>query len=108
MRKDQTVDRITTMVTVDNQPPEVEILYPIDEEEILYAQERIIILQTRINDEMGIESVEFYVDDKAFAMITQPPFAISWPVKLGIHTLQVLATDLAGNTAEATVDFVVR
>ena len=28
VRKDQTVDRITTMVTIDNRPPEVQILYP--------------------------------------------------------------------------------
>jgi membrane peptidoglycan carboxypeptidase len=108
VRKDQGMERITTMVTVDNQPPEVEILYPVDQEEISISQENTIVLQTRIIDEIGIKEVLFNVDGRPFATLTQSPYAISWKATLGIHTLQVQAIDLAGNISVAKVDFVVQ
>lgn len=108
VRKDQSVERITTMVTVDNQSPEIEILYPVNEEEISIAQESTIVLQTRIEEDLGIKDILFYMDGKLFATLTQSPFAISWSARPGIHNLQVVATDLAGNTSEAKVDFVVQ
>jgi chitodextrinase len=36
------------------------------------------------------------------------PFGVFWQAKAGTHTLRVVATDRAGNTAEKTINFSVK
>jgi hypothetical protein len=36
------------------------------------------------------------------------PFGVVWQARAGSHTLRVVAADRAGNTAEASLDFMVK
>jgi hypothetical protein len=108
VRKDQSAERSTIFVSVDNQPPQVEILRPLEAESIQILDQTKIVVQSEVSDNLGIDRVVFNIDGRTFAALTQPPFAISWELQLGKHTLQVLATDLAGNTGQAETEFIVK
>jgi hypothetical protein len=95
------------MLTIDNQPPELTIAYPSGGAEINAEQKARVVFQANVQDNMAIQSVQFYLDDRLLETITQPPFAASWTARPGTHTLRVVATDQAGNSSEASVTFVV-
>ena len=108
VKEDQSTKRITTMVTVDNTPPDVQILYPNNEEELQASELQEIVFQTKVDDNLGIENVKFYLDGQLFATILQPPYSLSWITNPGRHTLRVLATDLANNSTIREISFIVQ
>jgi membrane carboxypeptidase/penicillin-binding protein PbpC len=105
IRTNQRVDTMFIQVTVDNTPPEVVILDPGAGELLLMDAEQNILLQTSASDDLGIERVEFLVDNELYLTLWQPPYACMWPATPGEHTLQVRAFDRAGNMAEQTIQF---
>ena len=107
VQKNQSLQRATLIVTIDNQPPEVEIAFPTNGMEISAGRKRII-LQVNAQDNLGVQSVAFYIDDALLNLFTQPPFAAGWPLKTGDHTLRVVVTDQAGNSRQASVQFSVK
>jgi thermitase len=57
-------------------------------------------------DNGGVAKVELYVDAVLYATDAAPPYAFNWNTTTssnGSHTLQVAATDTAGNVANSTV-----
>ena len=64
-------------------------------------------MRAEVQDEVGIQSVAFYMNDEPLDTLIQPPYAVSWSLEAGEHHLRVVATDLAGNTGEDSVTFVV-
>ncbi|MBN2549115.1 MAG: transglycosylase domain-containing protein [Anaerolineales bacterium] len=108
IREDQSLRRAAIMVTVDNQPPQVQIEYPSGGAELELARQESAVLQAAISDNLALQSVDFYIDGRLLTSFSQPPYAISWTLKAGSHTLRVVATDQAGNTSEASVTFVVK
>jgi membrane peptidoglycan carboxypeptidase len=108
VHKDQSIHRTTTLVTVDNQPPGIQITFPVSGAEISTADGARIVLQASVLDDIGLHSVAFYIDDRLLTTFVQPPFAVSWTIQPGAHTLRVEATDLAGNTSETSVSFSVK
>ena len=107
VQKNQSLQRATLIVTIDNQPPEVEIAFPTNGMEISAGRKRII-LQVNAQDNLGVQSVAFYIDEALLNLFTQPPFAAGWPLKIGDHTLRVVVTDQAGNSRQASVQFSVK
>jgi len=113
VRSDQRVDQAVVQVTLDNTPPQVAISYPHSVpgggagQEISLAQEPQVALQAQVNDPF-LEKVEFYIDDVLVGASDRSPFGVVWQAKVGEHTLRVVATDRAGNTAEASLDFKVK
>jgi membrane peptidoglycan carboxypeptidase len=107
VHSDQTVASAVIQVTVDNQPPELAILNPLDGQEIDPAGKRYLTFQLQAEDNLALKKVELYVDDQSFVTLVQEPYSAPWRVQAGEHTLRVVATDLAGNQAEATVLFTV-
>ncbi len=105
VNKDRSVERSTVLVTIDNQPPQVEILYPGDGEKVKQNVRNKIVLQTDISDNLGLDKVSFLIDGEVFAQLNHPPYAISWPLSIGEHLLQVTAWDKAGNNTETIVKF---
>jgi membrane peptidoglycan carboxypeptidase len=104
---DQSVERVNLLVTVDNQPPQVRIVAPVNGTFIDLDQGSKIVLRAEVQDEIGIQSVSFYVDDTLLDTLIQPPYAISWSLEEGEHHLRLSAVDHAGNTSEDDITFVV-
>lgn len=107
VREDQRVDTATIQVTVDNQPPVVDIPYPADDQRFTYDLNTPITFQAQVSDNMELREVAFYLKERLLARQTTPPFAVPWRGGPGEYTLLVVATDLAGNESEATVTFTV-
>ena len=105
--KEQHVETSTIQVTVDNQPPEVEIIYPSEGQEFVDQEDRITI-QVNIIENLAIDSVDFYIDNNPIHTLRQPPFSIPWQTKPGKHTLRVVAIDQAGNEGKVIVEFIVK
>jgi membrane carboxypeptidase/penicillin-binding protein len=108
LQEDQSVQRSTVLVTVDNLPPHLEIINPQDGEEIEAASGESIVLQVNVEDELGSVRVDLYMDGELLTTLIQPPYALSWELSPGAHTLHVTATDLAGNVSEAESQFSVK
>lgn len=106
--KDQSAERSTILVTVDNQPPQIKILNPAPEEALQKSARPSIVFLAEVEDNLGIDNVAFMVDGRLVARLTQPPFAISWTTITGNHTLRIVATDEAGNTSETQSTFSVK
>ncbi len=105
---DQRVETATIQVTIDNQAPEVLILFP-EEGQIFYTGlDNQILFQVRASDDFGIARIEYYLDDALIASLTQPPFSTPWLSRIGLHTLRVRVVDLAGNVTEVRVEFEVK
>jgi membrane carboxypeptidase/penicillin-binding protein PbpC len=108
VRQNQIVDLYTIEVTVDNQPPEVTILSPADGDQFTRTTKQPVILSASASDDLNLASLAFFIDGKPIVTLVQAPFAALWQPTTGNHLLKVLATDLAGNTREASVSFSVK
>ena len=106
VRSDRRVDQAVVLVTLDNTAPQVAITYPQAGQTISLAQEPQVALQVQADDPFLVK-VEFYIDDALVGESNIGPFGMVWAAKAGAHTLRVVATDRAGNTAEAKINFTV-
>ena len=91
-------------VTIDNTPPEAEIIFPLPNQEI-FTDEEWVIIQAQVSDNTSIDRVEFYADNAGvpFAISTVPPFTEKWTIRgTGCHSFKVIAFDAAGNETEST------
>jgi membrane peptidoglycan carboxypeptidase len=104
---DQQVQTDIVQVTVDNQPPQVEILFPTSGE-VIPRSNSPVVLQAEVMDDLALQFVEFSVDQIMISTLTQPPFTITWQGKPGNHTVQVHAVDQAGNENSAELTFTVK
>jgi hypothetical protein len=104
VRMDQRVDSDVIQVTIDNQPPEVSILYPEDGKELSGGQ---ITFQVNASDNLNLKAVSFYIDNRLIGSLTQAPFASVWQSTPGPHRLRLEAADLAGNTSKTEIQFTI-
>jgi len=107
VRSGQRVDQAVVQVTLDNTPPQVAISYPQAGQEISASQEPQVALQAQVNDPF-LAKVEFYVDNVLVGESDVAPYGVFWGARPGSHTLRVVATDRAGNTAQASINFRVK
>lgn len=105
---DQSVQRSVVLVTVDNDAPTIHIISPASQEEIAQDERPAVMLLAEIEDALGIDQVEMYMDGILLAGFSQPPFAFYWDVIPGAHTLSVVAVDRAGNRSNAETGFTIR
>jgi membrane peptidoglycan carboxypeptidase len=108
IRNNKNVERATVLVSIDNQPPLLEITRPLEADTISISDRSKIVLQTEVSDNLQIDQVIFKMDGQSIATLMQPPFAISWKLSPGKHTFQVIATDTAGNSSEDRTSFTVK
>ena len=63
----------------------------------------------RAEETIRIFSVEHRIKIRdLLESLSQPPYAISWQPKPGMHSLRVQASDRAGNSSEAAVKFTIK
>jgi len=107
VRQDQQIERDILQLTIDNTPPQVQILTPTQGERITYHTGESIIMQASASDNLVLNRVEFVVDGELQRNLIQPPYIILWPVRLGEHTLLIRAYDLAGNMSDAEISYLI-
>jgi thermitase len=86
----------------DKTPPKVAITAPASGSSVTGT----IKVTADASDDTGVVNTELYVDGALIAADTAAPYEFSWNSALssdGVHTLDVLAADAAGNVAHATV-----
>jgi membrane peptidoglycan carboxypeptidase len=105
VRQDQRVESTVLPVTIDNQPPQVAIQYPADGQTLTLPASGTITFQIQANDDLALDTLQVYVDQRQVANLTQAPFAIPWQASPGQHTIRAVATDKAGNSSETTATF---
>jgi membrane carboxypeptidase/penicillin-binding protein len=101
--EDQTVESATIQVTVDNEKPEVDILYPHNTQVFLLSDNEEITILVAASDDLELDAVEFHIDGDLVGSLEFPPYAYPWRLSSGEHTLQVKAIDRAKNVREAKV-----
>lgn len=108
VQEDRSVLRDTVLVTIDNQPPVIEFGEPFQGQEVDASHRPSLVLWAEVSDDLALESVEFYLDDRLLTTFLQPPYGISWRCTPGKHTLRVRALDQAGNVSEGSINFTVK
>ncbi|MBI3287564.1 MAG: hypothetical protein HYZ68_05905, partial [Chloroflexi bacterium] len=95
----------TLQITVDNTPPEVEIVYPPEGSEFVVEDYEWVILEAAATDSLSMDRVEFYVDDQLIATDTVSPYNQKWIIPRNIgpgqHRIYVKAFDAAGNETQS-------
>jgi hypothetical protein len=94
----------TAPVTIDNQPPTVSLLAPTPDQAYTVAQAEAVVIQPRVQDNLAVARVEFYVDGTLFQTATAPPYSTRWPLSQtsrGTRMFLVRVVDAAGNIAES-------
>ncbi|MCX7608002.1 MAG: penicillin-binding protein, partial [Anaerolineales bacterium] len=107
LRKGNRLDQALTQLTLDNTPPQVEILYPHAGQIINQAREPQLAFQAQAVDAFLAE-VNFYLDGQLLTKTESAPFGFIWTVTPGEHLLRVTAVDRAGNLGEAQIRFTVK
>jgi membrane peptidoglycan carboxypeptidase len=105
VRRDNTIETAITQVTVDNQPPDVQITNPQTGQVFSYPDQRNLTFQAQVTDNVEVARVEFFVDGTSITSLSQAPFIAPWNGTAGAHTLEVVATDAAGNQVSTQIDF---
>jgi membrane peptidoglycan carboxypeptidase len=104
-------DRVATAavpVTIDNTSPIVTVLTPEAGAELEVRAGGVVVVELAAADNLGIDHVEIYVDQRNVATLSGEPYSIRWtPATAGDHTLFARAYDLAGNRAESVPVMVV-
>jgi membrane carboxypeptidase/penicillin-binding protein PbpC len=97
IKKDNTIKTVITQVTVDNTAPAIRLLAPQTGQNYSQSAAKQINFSADVSDAVGVDKVEWYVDNSLVGTSTQSPYAYPWTGTPGKHTLQVKAFDLAGN-----------
>ncbi len=100
-RQNNQVDVAVVQITLDNTAPLARISYPAPQASLASVDGRVI-LQAEVSDSIGVQRVEWFLDDRLLGEQTQGPYVFSWAARSGVHTLLVKAYDLAGNVTTST------
>ncbi|MEK6968501.1 MAG: S8 family serine peptidase [Nanoarchaeota archaeon] len=82
----------------DTSPPTVLISYPVNSSVV----QNIVSIDALASDNVGVSSVEFYIDDALVFTDTSSPYSYSWDTLIesnGLHEIVAVANDAAGNAA---------
>jgi membrane carboxypeptidase/penicillin-binding protein PbpC len=100
---------VSIRVLVDNISPTVELILPYKDEIYTVGKDEWINIQALAEDNLAMQRVEFYVDDKLLGFSTVGPFSMRWMLNgswdqvsvWGAHRIYVIAFDTAGNQTKS-------
>jgi len=92
-------------VTVDNTPPEVEIIHPLEGAVYTLESDEWVNIQVDAIDNYSMDRVEFYLDGEPIGYSTVAPFTRKWTIVLS-DTVPALSLDptVISNTTVITTD----
>ncbi|HEY42744.1 MAG TPA: hypothetical protein G4O11_02055 [Anaerolineae bacterium] len=101
VQSDGRIATAATYVTIDNQPPQIQLLSPESGQEYNWPEDREVLIEVEVFEEVSLAKVVFYVDNRPIDTVTSPPYSSRWQLGLaGEHTIYVRAIDVAGNHAD--------
>ena len=93
-------EAVSIPVTVDNEPPVIRILSPAGSSPLAVAAGEPLIVQADVEDNLGVQRVEFLWDGQIRTVFELGPYSARWDnLGLGTHQLSIRAYDGAGNMA---------
>jgi membrane carboxypeptidase/penicillin-binding protein len=102
VQSDGRIATAATYVTIDNQPPQIQLLSPESGKEYNWPEDREVVIEVEVFEEVSLEKVVFYVDNRPIDTVTSPPYSSRWQLGLaGEHTVYVRVIDVAGNQTES-------
>lgn len=103
VRHDQSFEQATIQVTVDNAPPEIKLTFPLPNQEFFLPADEWVTFQPLAQDNVSMDRVEFYLDNRLVGSSTVAPFTYQWVIKsaVGAHTIHAIAYDAAGNSTRS-------
>ena len=92
-------------VIVDNAPPVVEIIHPLDGAVYMLESDEWVNIQVDATDNYAMDRVEFYLDGEQIGYSTVAPFTKKWTIALS-NTIPALSRDptVISSTAVITTD----
>jgi len=78
LRGDNSFERFATQVTVDNTPPQAEILNPEDGRVYVLEDDEYINFQVDANDNFAMDRVEYFIDNRKIDQSTVAPYNLRW------------------------------
>jgi membrane carboxypeptidase/penicillin-binding protein len=97
-----TFDIATIQVTVDNQPPTLQLVAPAPGETLAFGEDEQVVMQAEAHDNLSLSRVVFFVNDTQVDVTSMPPYSTRWKLPgPGTYTLSAQAYDAAGNMAES-------
>lgn len=102
VRNDNSLVTVYQQVTVDNAPPTIRWLTPLQGEVYSVSENSAIDLVVEPIDNYQVDYVEFYRDGERIGEVTEAPYLYPLPISgSGRTTLWAVVVDQAGNTAES-------
>jgi hypothetical protein len=80
VRGDQSIERKSTQVTIDNTPPEVEIINPEPDRVYVLEDDEWINFQVDALDNFSMSRVEYFMDNQKIGESTVTPYTLRWNI----------------------------
>ncbi len=97
-------DEVTFTFGEDTAGPDIRLSSP-DDGDVVTEGDSVTITAVADDRDAGIKYVEFYADDVLLSRKPSAPYSLTYDqLAAGTHTLRVVATDLAGNEREDSVE----
>jgi hypothetical protein len=103
VRHDQSFEQATIQVTVDNTAPEIQLTFPLPGQEFILPDDEWVTIQPLATDNVSMDRVEFYVDNRLVGSSSVAPFTYQWIIggAVGTHSVYAVAYDAAGNSTRS-------
>jgi len=103
VRHDQSFEQATIQVTVDNTPPKIRLTFPLPGQEFILPKDEWVTIQPLATDNVSMERVEFYVNNRLVGSSSVAPFTYQWIIRgaVGAHSIHAIAYDAAGNSTRS-------
>jgi membrane carboxypeptidase/penicillin-binding protein PbpC len=105
VREQLQIEKVSLVVSVDNNPPEIGLRPDLDGEIIPYEEGKELLFEAVFENNNEIQRVVFYINSDNVSSREVPPFVFPWQMTLGDIELRIVVVDYANNQSELTYTF---